>query len=88
MFTKLICVKRSTNLSGRYGVLGRVPLNIIRNVNMFRYWLKKLKLNERSPAKQVYFLLKNDANNNISYNKLNWAFQTKNMLDHLGLTER
>jgi len=55
---KLLCVNKSTNLSGLYGELGRVPLIIIRKVHMFLYWLKILKLNEQSPVKQMYLLLK------------------------------
>mgnify|MGYP000013499230 CR=1 FL=1 len=55
---KLLCVNTSTNLSGLYGELGRVPLIIIRKVHMFRCWLKLLKLNEQSPVKQMYLLLK------------------------------
>ena len=39
-FRKLLCVNKSTNLSGLYGELGRVPLIIVRKVHMFRYWLK------------------------------------------------
>ena len=37
---KLLCVNKSTNLSGLCGELGTVPLIIIRKVHMFRYWLK------------------------------------------------
>ena len=28
----------------------------------------------------------NDANNNISYNNMNWASQIKNILDNIGLS--
>ena len=35
----------------------------------------------------MYLLLKNDTNRNLSYNRLNWAFQIKDMLDQLGFTE-
>ena len=74
-------------LSGAYGELDRDPLIIIRKVHMFRYWFKILNLNEQSPVKQMYLLLKNDTNRNLSYNILNWAFQIKAMLDQLGFTE-
>jgi len=43
---KLLCVNKSTNLSGLYGELDRVPLIIIRKVHVLRYWLKLLKLND------------------------------------------
>jgi len=48
---------------------------------------KILKLNEHSPVKQIYLLLKNETNRNLNYNRLNWAFQIKDMLDQLGFTE-
>ena len=35
----------------------------------------------------MYLLLKNDTNRNLSYNRLNWAFQIKDMLDQLVFTE-
>ena len=35
----------------------------------------------------MFLLLKNDTNRNLSYNRLNWAFQIKDMLDQLGFTE-
>ena len=49
--------------------------------------LKILKLNEQSPVKQIYLLLKNETNRNLNYNRLNWAFQIKDMLDQSGFTE-
>jgi len=36
---RIVCVRKSTNLAGLYGELGRVPLILIRKVNMLRYWL-------------------------------------------------
>ncbi len=32
-------------------------------------------------------MLKNDADNNISYNNTNWAYQIKTMINDIGLTE-
>ena len=46
-----------------------------------------LKLNEQSPVKQIYLLLKNETNRNLNYNRFNWAFQIKDMLDQSGFTE-
>ena len=83
---KLLCVKTSTNLVGLYGELGRIPMHEHRKIIMFRYWIKILNLNENSIIKQVYLLLKNDADNGINYNKNNWASQIKEMLEQLGLT--
>ena len=53
---------------------------------MFRYWIKLLKSNENCVEKQVYEMLKFDADNNITYNNMNWAYQIKSMLENLVLT--
>ena len=45
---KILCVNTSTNITGLYGELGRVPLIIIRNINMLRYWIKILKSDDNS----------------------------------------
>ena len=79
-------VKKSTNLAGLYGELGRVPFVINRKIRMISYWIKLLSLEDISIPKKIYTLLKNDAENNISYNGSNWAFQIKSLLDELGLT--
>ena len=82
---KILCVKKSTNLSGLYDELGRTPLLIIRKIHMFRYWIKRLKADNDSVIKRIYCMLKNDADNNVSYNNNNWAYQIKLMLQNLGL---
>ena len=84
---KILCVKKSTNLSGLYGELGRTPLLITRKINMFRYWIKLLKADNNSFIKRFYFMLKTDADNNVTYSKNNWAHQIKIMLQNLGLGE-
>ena len=82
---KILCVKKSTNLSGLYGESGRTPLLVIRKINMFRYWIKLLRADNNSFIKCFYLMLKTDADNNISYNKNNWEYQIKTMLQDLGL---
>ena len=52
---------------------------------MFRYWIKLLRADNNSFIKCVYLMLKTGADNDISYNKHNWAYQTKTMLQDLGL---
>ena len=71
------------NLAGLYGELGRVPFVINRKIRMISYWIKLLSLEDTSIQKKIYTLLKNDAENNISYNGSNWAFQVKSLLDEL-----
>ena len=82
---KILCVNKSTNLVGLYGELGRVPLNVLRKVNMIRYWTKILQPKEDSLERYVYTMLKHDANNNIQYNGKNWAYNIKTILESLGL---
>ena len=81
---RILCVRKSTNLSSIYGELGRVPLRIIRQCNMICYWFKILKLPDNNITKSVYNMLKNDANNNITYTGLNWAHHVKILLQSLG----
>ena len=47
--------------------------------------MKLLKADNNSVIKHIYIMLRNDADNNISYNKHNWAYQIKSMLQSLGL---
>ena len=54
MFKEILCVKKSTNLAELYGELGRVPLNVIRKIHIFRYWHKILQSNENSLIKHIY----------------------------------
>lgn len=82
----ILHVRKSTNLTGLYGELGRVPFIVIRKIRMIKYWIKLLSLGENTVPRKVYMMLKHDAANNISYNGANWAFQIKSLLDKLGLT--
>ena len=82
----ILQVRKSTNLSGLYGELGRFPLVIYRKISMIRYWIKLLKSSDTFIPKKMYEILKNDIENNRTYNGLNWAFQIKNILDSLGLS--
>ena len=82
---KLLCVNKSTNLAGLYGELGRVSMYIMRKIHMIRYWFKLLKSENNCLIKRIYIMLRNDANSNNSYNKLNWAYHIKSILQTLGL---
>ena len=76
----ILNVRKSTNLTGLYGELGRVPFIVQRKVRMINYWIKLLRSNDQLLHKKVYNMLMQDANNNISYNGSNWAFQIKSLL--------
>ena len=82
----ILNVKKSTNLSGLYGELGRSPLNINRKIIMIRYWIKLLKSDDNFIPKNIYLMLKMGADNNKTYNGANWAYQIKSILDSIGLT--
>ena len=82
----ILHVWKSTNLAGLYGELGRVPLVITRKIRIINYGIKLLKLDEISIPKKIYFILKNDAESNVSYNGANWASQVKSLLDELDLS--
>jgi len=49
------------------------------------YWIKILKLNNNSLMERMYNVIKENANNNISYVDKNWAYQIKKLLGELGL---
>ena len=83
---RILGVNKSTNLDGLYGELARVPLKITRKINMIKYWLKIIKLDENSYIKNIYNNLKDDADNNITYNKENWAYHIKSILNELGFS--
>ena len=52
---------------------------------MIKYWLKIRKSNDPL-LKAMFITLTSDLNNGDTHNGLNWAFQVKNILDRLGLS--
>ena len=77
-------VRKSTNLIGLHGELGRSPLCIARKIIMIRYWIKLQCENSFIPN-QIYFMLKHDADNNKRYSGTK-AYQIKHSLDSIGLS--
>lgn len=63
-------------------------MKIVRQMHMIRYWLKIQKLEDNKLIKQMYNMLKLDADNNITYNGQNWAYQIKTILNKLGLSDK
>ena len=55
---------------------------------MIIYWIKLFNLQENALPRQIYSMLKNNAENNISYRGSNWAYRIKSPLDELGLSYR
>ena len=82
---RVLCVRKSTYITALYGELGRLPLSVIRKLNIIKYWIKILNQNNMSIVKNVYLMLKEDTETNSNYNGKNWAFQIKDMLQKLGL---
>lgn len=83
---KILCVRKSTNLDALYGEIGRYPMAIHRKIIMIKYWSKILKLNNNCILKKTYNMLKEDADNNISYNGKIWAFHIKTVLNQIGMS--
>ena len=82
----MLNVKKSTNLSGLYGELGRVPFIIQRKFNMIKYRAKLLKSSDTFLPKRIYTMLKEDADSGNTYNGSNWASHIKSMLNNLGFS--
>ena len=83
---KILCVKKSTNLDGLYGEVGRYPMQVQRKLIMIRYWIKILNSPDSIP-KQIYCMLKEDVDNNRFYNNMNWAYHIKYILDEIGMSD-
>ena len=82
---KILKVRKSTNLDGLYGELGRHPMYVKRQLTLVKYWLKIIDPNNNLLTKSIYNLLKSDAESNNTYAGRNWAYQIKELLEHIGL---
>ena len=74
---KILGVKKSTNLDGLYGELGRYPMEINRKLLTMKFWIKIMEKPESSMVKKIYLMLKRDADADNNYNNLNWAYHVK-----------
>ena len=81
-------VRKSTNLIGLYGELGRVPFRMQRKFIMIKYWAKLLKSDDTFLPKRMYAMLRDDADSDRTYNGSNWASHIKQTLkfNDLGLS--
>ena len=52
---------------------------------MIKYWIKLLTSSEQSLLFKTYKMLINDIENNLNYNKSNWAYHIKVILEECGL---
>ena len=83
---KILGVKKSTNLDGLYGELGRYPMEINRKLLTVKFWIKIMEKPESSMVKKIYLMLKRDADADNNYNNLNWAYHVKQTLNEIGMT--
>ena len=83
---KILGVKKSTNLDGLYGELGRYPMEINRKLLTMKFWIKIMEKPESSMVKKIYLMLKRDADADNNYNNLNWAYHVKQTLNEIGMT--
>ena len=56
-----------------------------RQLTLVKYWLKIIDPNNNLLTKSIYNLLKSDAESNNTYAGRNWAYQIKELLEHIGL---
>jgi hypothetical protein len=79
-FRRLLCVRKSTNISALYGELGCYPFSVMRQIKMIKFWVKIIKLGDTEIVKKVYLMLKQDVDSGNTYNSKKWAFCIKNIL--------
>ena len=81
----ILCTRKSTNLEGLYGELGRYPLKIYRKIRIIKYWCRLLANRDSLPF-QLFIMLKNDCESNNRIAK-NWAGFLKVELENLGFAD-
>ena len=82
---KILTVRKSTNSDGLYGELGRYPIIIKQKLKVLKYWIKTINPNNKLLTRNIYHMLKEDADENITYGNKNWAFEIKSLLENIGL---
>ena len=81
---KVLKVKKSTNSYDLYGELGRYSMKTSRELIIIKFWLNILK--STNPLLiNSYKMLKDDANNGLTYSGLNWAHHVKSIVQHICL---
>ena len=82
---KILLVKKSSNLDALYGELGRIPLKLQRKLITLKYWVKLLNSDRDSILYKIYNILKNNPDNEETYNDNTWAYHIKRILNECGL---
>ena len=80
---QILGVRRQTSDIAVYGEVGRVPLSILRNVRILKYWYKILTSNDTL----LYKVYKQQVNDSLQgLNENNWVLQLRFLLNELGFT--
>ena len=82
----VLSVKKTTPSVAVYGELGELPLLVKRKERILKYWINIVR-DKNSFVYQIYNVLRHDADNNMSYNGLNWAYNVKCLLNSLGMSD-
>lgn len=89
--SKFICnvsyVKKSTHVEAYTGELGRHAMSVRRKITIMKYLVRILNTINNALIKLIYEVLRNDADNNINYNGMNWAPHVKQILSDIGLLD-
>ena len=78
-------VRGQTQNNFVYGELGRTSLKSRRVVNVIRYWLKIVQLDNTKFARKMYSLMYRNLDNNPTH--MSWARNVKTLLQSTGLYE-
>ena len=80
----LLGVKQTTQNDFVYGELDRYPLIVHRQYRIIKFWLKKLKGENRKFTKICYDMMLNDMV--LFPNKNNWVIRVRNLLNNTGFS--
>ena len=78
-------VRAQTQHNFIYGELGRTSLKSRRVVNVIRYWLKVVQLDNTKFVNKMYSLINRNYDNNPTY--MSWASNVKTRLQSISLYE-
>ena len=79
----ILVVRSQTQHHFVYGELGRTRLKSRRAVNVIRYWLKSVQLDNTKFVNKMYSLMYRNIDNNPTH--MSWASNVKTRLQSIGL---
>ena len=84
-FKRIMGVKKTTQGDFVYGILGRVPMVVIRHSRIINYWVKIVSGNKSLYVNQLYMCSFNSIDRNNNDN--NWARNVKKLLSYAGYAD-